>query len=148
MEITRKIVFHAGHMLKDDVSKCHHPHGHEYVVEVTIAGDLKEVGPDTGMVLNFGKLKEVMMLKIHDWLDHKFIIEKMDPRADKFVEAVGEESVIFFDVPPTAENMAFIFAERVQDHFSLVHHYSDVEKVKVTRVKVQETLNCWAVYER
>lgn len=136
MNITRRIVFHAGHMLKDDTSKCHHPHGHEYVLEVTITGEIQLSGSNTGMILHFGDLKEIMMKNIHDLVDHKFIIQRSDPRFGNFIRAVGLMGVYVLEVPPTAENL-------------INHFYSILEKVlppgiAIARLKLQETYQCWA----
>jgi 6-pyruvoyltetrahydropterin/6-carboxytetrahydropterin synthase len=139
MQITRKIVFHAGHMLKDDDSKCYHPHGHEYVVECTIEGQVKTEGSETGMVMNFGGLKELMMKVIHDKLDHKFIIELNDPRYQKFIKAVGKEAVFTVGCPPTAENLVKYFYRWVVEKLP--------EGIEIHKIRLQETLNCWVEYE-
>src|SRR5690606_23818764 len=102
MNITRRIIFHAGHMLKDDNSKCYHPHGHEYVLECTISGEIQKQGAENGMVMNFGSLKEIMMKEVHDHVDHKFIIEANDPRRLKFCQAVDASGLVVVTSPPTA----------------------------------------------
>jgi 6-pyruvoyltetrahydropterin/6-carboxytetrahydropterin synthase len=141
MEITRKIVFHTGHMLKDDESKCHNPHGHEYVLEATITGPVQEEGVNTGMVLNFGDLKSAMMLKIHDLVDHKFIVELQDPRYEDFLRAVGCEGVHPVHFSPTAENLVKYFFNILAAE--LHRHHSEV---KLVRCKLQETYQCWVEY--
>jgi 6-pyruvoyltetrahydropterin/6-carboxytetrahydropterin synthase len=135
MQITRKIVFHSGHMLKDDTSKCFHPHGHEYVLEATIEGPIQELGAENGMVINFGSLKDILM-KVHDVFDHKFIVEDKDPRRNDFIKAVGLEGVVTLQCPPTAENL-----------LQWIYGYLLVEipgGTKITKLKLQETHQCWA----
>jgi len=141
MQITRKIIFHAGHMLKDDESKCYNPHGHEYVLECTVEGEVDKVGAESGMVMHFGVLKAIMMSQIHDRFDHKFIIEDRDPRLDKFIEAVSDSPCVIVDFPPTAENL-------------IVHIISIMgvgllpyDGVRLSKVRLQETSNCWAEWE-
>lgn len=143
MNITRRIVFHAGHMLKDDTSKCFHPHGHEYVLECTLGGAIQQEGAESGMVMNFGNLKAIMMERVHDVFDHKFIIDNADPRCGDFVNAVGRDGVVFVDFPPTAENLVLHFAKLINigiRDISLV----PAPMLRVVHIKLQETLNCWA----
>jgi 6-pyruvoyltetrahydropterin/6-carboxytetrahydropterin synthase len=138
MQITRKIVFHSGHMLKDDESKCHNPHGHEYVLEATIEGDLQKEGSEAGMVMHFGNLKEIMMEEVHDLVDHKFIVQSTDPRFKKLLQAVGKEGLVVIAEPPTAETLARWF-------YSLIWKRLP-GSMKLTKVRLQETVNCWAEY--
>ena len=52
--------------------KCNNPHGHghNYVLEVTIAGD---PDPATGMVLDLKELKDILQAEIMDRMDHRFL---------------------------------------------------------------------------
>ena len=52
--------------------KCNNPHGHghNYTLEVTVAG---EPDPVTGMVLDLKELKEVLEREITQRLDHRFL---------------------------------------------------------------------------
>lgn len=140
MEITRRIVFHAGHMLKDDTSKCYHPHGHEYVLECTLEGNVQSKGASTGMVLNFGDLKADMMRLVHDVVDHKFIIEYNDPRFINFVDAVGEDGVHIVKFAPTAENLVRYF-------YVILSPSLRQRGVKISKLRLQETYQCWVEYD-
>jgi 6-pyruvoyltetrahydropterin/6-carboxytetrahydropterin synthase len=78
--VTRKAHFNASHRLhnpeKSDewnqkvFGKCNNPnwHGHNYIIEVTVAG---EPNPETGYVIDLGKLKSIIKEKIIDPCDHK-----------------------------------------------------------------------------
>ncbi len=78
--LTRKTEFCASHRLYNpDFSPeknektfglCNNPngHGHNYVLEVTVKG---EVNPETGMVLDLKTLKKLITLEIIDKVDHK-----------------------------------------------------------------------------
>jgi len=78
--VTRKAHFNASHRLHnpgkpDDwnrrvFGKCNNPnwHGHNYVIEVTVAGEPDE---ETGYVIDLGKLKAIIKEKIIDSCDHK-----------------------------------------------------------------------------
>jgi 6-pyruvoyl-tetrahydropterin synthase len=132
--ITRKVVFHAGHMLKDDTSKCHAPHGHEYVLEVSVVGRIQEEGEETGMVMNFGVLKSILE-KVSNVYDHKFILDIDDSRTKDFYAAVHGQGVEVVPFAPTAENLA--------THFLVLIKNQLPEGIEVTNLRLQETLNCW-----
>jgi len=52
--------------------KCNNPHGHghNYVLEVTVAGD---PDPATGMVLDLKELKDILQREVTDRMDHRFL---------------------------------------------------------------------------
>ncbi|SVD79024.1 uncharacterized protein METZ01_LOCUS431878, partial [marine metagenome] len=103
--ITRKIEFSAGHRLfnpkfsdqKNEATfgLCNNPngHGHNYVLEVTLSG---EVCKDTGMVFDLKELKKLTQREIIDKVDHKNLN----------VDVEYLKGVI-----PTAENLAIKFWE-------------------------------------
>lgn len=82
MRITRKLEFSAAHFYHNsDLSpednrrifgKCNnaHGHGHNYVLEVTIAG---EPDPKTGMILDLRELKEILDREVMQRLDHRHL---------------------------------------------------------------------------
>lgn len=78
--LTRRAYFCAGHRLHNPAfsdeqnarifGQCNNPnfHGHNYTVEVTIAG---EPDPQTGMVMDLKDLKVLIDREIIDRVDHK-----------------------------------------------------------------------------
>lgn len=73
--VTRQIGIDAGHRVTTHGSKCRNLHGHRYTIEATCqARDVNEDGEQTGMVLDFGFLKDEMMLIIDEDCDHGFMI--------------------------------------------------------------------------
>ena len=98
--ITRRLEFCASHRLfnpdfSDEKNEstfglCNNPngHGHNYVLEVTVKG---EVDPETGMVLDLKALKKLINEEIINKVDHKNLNVDVD-----FLKAVI----------PTAENIA------------------------------------------
>ncbi|MDX1439463.1 MAG: 6-carboxytetrahydropterin synthase [Rubricoccaceae bacterium] len=78
--ITRKVHFNAAHRLhnpeksdewnRETFGKCNNPngHGHNYELEVTVAGD-----PDslTGYVIDLSELKRIVEDRVVDKLDHR-----------------------------------------------------------------------------
>ena len=75
----RRYTISASHRLHADAltaeengatyGKCNNPHGHghNYVVEVVVAG---AVNPETGMVVNMAALDEVVRSRVIDRFDH------------------------------------------------------------------------------
>ena len=116
--ITKEIQFDAGHRVPDHKSKCRNPHGHRYRVCATLAADnLVGRGSSKGMVMDFGDVKTILTEKIHDVLDHGFIVyEKDHDLMHTFGYAVDPEpslvtddhgwKIIIFPFVPTAENIA------------------------------------------
>lgn len=78
--ITRRIDIDSGHRIMTHGSQCRHLHGHRYGIEATClaTGGLQEQGEQTGMVLDFGFLKEEMMRLIATPCDHGFIVGLAD----------------------------------------------------------------------
>jgi 6-pyruvoyltetrahydropterin/6-carboxytetrahydropterin synthase len=80
--LTRKIEFAASHRYDNPAlspeenkrlfGKCNNPHGHghNYTLEVTVAG---EPDPVTGMVLDLKYLKEILEREVTQRMDHRFL---------------------------------------------------------------------------
>ena len=112
--IQKEIQFDAGHRVPLHTSKCKNPHGHRYRVEAGLMGELITEGPESGMVKDFGYVKEVLTHYVHDVYDHGFIVHKEDT---KMLEALGISlggpyiskhgwKTIVVDFIPTAECLA------------------------------------------
>jgi len=80
--ITRKIEFSASHLYHNPAlspeenrrvfGKCNNPHGHghNYTLEVTVAG---EPDPVTGIVLDLKELKGILEREVMQRMDHRFL---------------------------------------------------------------------------
>ena len=93
-EVCVEHTFAAGHALRNYHGKCENVHGHNYRVQVNVAGSgLNE----TGLLVDFTELKRLLR-STSDYLDHRFIND-LEP----------------FDVlNPSAENLAKFFYEEIQ----------------------------------
>lgn len=67
--VVRRCSFAAAHYLPHYKGKCANLHGHSFVIEVGVSG---EVDSESGMVVDFGELKGVLQ-PILDNLDHHCI---------------------------------------------------------------------------
>ena len=102
-ELTRQYHFSAGHRLESAAltpeenarvyGQCYRQHGHNYLVEVTVAG---QADPVTGMAADLGALDAAVKRLILDRVDHYDL--------SSAVEALR-------DVPTTGENLARAFWE-------------------------------------
>jgi len=147
---TRKIEIDAAHRVPDHGSKCFNLHGHRYVIEATVVGDVQPEGEQTGMVMDFGFLKKLMTRVIYDPCDHGTIFYVNDPMLKQcsYKEAKNEGWKIFtMDYVPTAENLAFVWGNMLNEAFILWwkdHGNKNFSAPHLARLRVYETPNCWA----
>jgi 6-pyruvoyltetrahydropterin/6-carboxytetrahydropterin synthase len=95
--IVRRYDFEAAHFLPHvpDGHKCKTMHGHSYVVEVHVTGDVQETGPEAGMVLDFGIIDDTARRLFATW-DHRPLndlfpnptVEVMAPLVQRHMAAV------------------------------------------------------------
>jgi 6-pyruvoyltetrahydropterin/6-carboxytetrahydropterin synthase len=102
IRITRKVEFSAAHVCHNPKlsaeqnrrifgkSSNPHGHGHNYVLEVTVAG---EPDAETGMVLDLKELKEILQREVVERMDHKHLNYEVPELAGKI---------------PTCENIAAV----------------------------------------
>jgi 6-pyruvoyltetrahydropterin/6-carboxytetrahydropterin synthase len=107
MIVTAKLGFSAAHRLhnpnfdaewnRQKYDKCDNAggHGHNYVIEVSVSGD---IDPQTGMVIDLTKLKDIIRRELLDHVDHRNL--------NSDVPFLG-------GVIPTAENLAVSFWKRL-----------------------------------
>lgn len=127
---TRKFGIDCGHRVLGHKGKCRYPHGHRYTVEVTVeAPELDNLG----MVMDFGDIKE-QLGRVLDSYDHGFIVYEKDRQLIDALGGLDDVRLCVVEVNPTAENLAQLWAEEMQD----------VCKVTIQKVKVWETPNCYA----
>jgi 6-pyruvoyltetrahydropterin/6-carboxytetrahydropterin synthase len=125
IELGRRYRFSASHRLHSPelseeencrvFGKCNNPHGHghNYVVEVTVSGD---VDPATGMIANLSDLDAFVERQVLEEFDHK---------------SLNEDVPAFHGKVPTTENLCIEIYQRLK---SFPH-------AKLERIRVQETGN-------
>ena len=104
--ITRKAEFSASHFLhnpdwtpeknQEVFGLEARPHGHNYVLEVSVAG---EVDPVNGMIMDLKELKEVISREVVDPWDHRFLNHEAPP---------------FDTINPTVENLSAEIWKRLE----------------------------------
>ncbi len=115
--VTKIFEFSYGHRLPNHPGKCRRYHGHNGKVEVTISGEVFE---STGMVIDFGDLKKMVEPLLEVW-DHRMILQMGDPMI-KYLSSLttGYDQVVVVDIPPTAENLAILLMEAIQEKMGLI----------------------------
>lgn len=134
--LTKEIQFDAGHRVPAHRSKCRHPHGHRYRVVVEAEGPV----PGSGMVVDFGVLKQWMTEEIHDRYDHAFIVDTDDLEMRAVFEGTTWRHELV-PYPPTAENLAHLF------HGLMVARAAGEPGLSIGRVTVWETPTSSASFE-
>lgn len=134
--VTRLLEFDAAHRVMNHESKCATLHGHRYKVEITAEADQLD---DIGRVIDFSVLKQ----KIGTWIDlhwdHNTIVYKDDILTLTALQSIPRKKDPWVsEWNPTAENMAYYLL-----HTACPDLLKD-DKVKVTKVRIYETPNCWA----
>ena len=121
--LTRRYSFSASHRLHSNAmndaenqtlyGKCNNPygHGHNYVVEVTLAGT---VDPATGMIANLVDLDAYVQKQVLADFDHRYI---------------NEEIPAFKTLVPTTENLCIEIYNRLKGFTG----------AKLDRVRIEET---------
>lgn len=110
--VSRKAHFNAAHRLyrkdwnqernESIFGKCANPHyhGHNYELIVHVTGT---VDPETGYVIDMKFLKYLIQKEVEEVFDHKNL---------------NEEVADFFDLIPTAENIAIVIYSKLRPHLN------------------------------
>lgn len=130
MIVTARLTFSAAHRLHNPnrdaewnratYDKCDNPrgHGHNYALEASVKG---KIDPETGMVIDLKKLKDIMRERVIDRVDHTNLNEDVD-----FLRGVI----------PTAENLARAFWQQLApaitqgELYELVLHETERNSVR------------------
>ncbi|MDQ3021904.1 MAG: 6-carboxytetrahydropterin synthase [Bacteroidota bacterium] len=128
--ITRKEHFSSSHKLENpDLSneknedlfgKCNNFHGHNYYIEVTLAGT---PDPESNYVMDLKLLKKIIHENILDKVDHKYL-NQID---------------MFKDVIPTTENMVLKFWDAIEPKVKR-------QNVNLYSIKIYETEKNYVEY--
>jgi 6-pyruvoyltetrahydropterin/6-carboxytetrahydropterin synthase len=121
-EISVDETFAAGHALRGYRGKCENPHGHNYKVRVTLAGETLDA---IGLLYDFKDLKAAMN-QVIERFDHQFLND---------IEPFRQQN-------PSAENMARYFYQEIGERL----RESTGGRVRIKRVKLWETDTTTATY--
>ncbi len=118
-EVSIKKTFSAAHRIREIGGKCEALHGHNFLVEVSVAAETLNVD---GLLIDFRILKRWTEV-ILDQLDHKFL----------------NDLEYFKKRNPSSEQIARYLFDRIDEQ-------AQQEKVRLLRVTVWESENSFATY--
>ncbi|QEL65509.1 6-pyruvoyltetrahydropterin synthase [Oryzomicrobium terrae] len=142
MQITRRLEFDAGHRIPDHKSQCRHLHGHRYALEITLSGEVIQLDGDAanGMVMDFAEVKALAKEHIVDRWDHAFLVFERDEPLVSFLRSMPDHKTVLMPCVPTAENLA----QRAFQLLDEVYRDTYGNHLRLQRVRLYETPNCWA----
>lgn len=120
-ELTVTADFSAAHCLPHYPGKCRRLHGHNWRVDVTVAGGALD---ENGMLVDFHVLKDAVR-EVMATLDHYYL----------------NELPSFIPINPTAENIAIYVAQQLMTCDNLPW-----QRIKLTCVRVWESSQSVAAY--
>ena len=120
-EVTIRKSFSAAHLLREIGGKCETLHGHNFSVEISVAGESLN---DEGLLIDFRLLKR-WTDEVLEGLDHKYL----------------NELECFKGINPSSERIARFLFERIDEK-------AGPAKVPLTRVTVWESENARVSYSR
>lgn len=140
--ITRKLEFDAGHRIPDHKSQCRNLHGHRYVLEITLVGQVieQEGSSDNGMIMDFSDVKAIAHQHLVDIWDHAFLVYAKDTPVRDFLNSLPNHKTVVIDRIPTVENLARTAFDILQAAF--IDRYGT--GLRLQKLVLHETPNCWA----
>lgn len=134
------------HRLMGHPGKCNNLHGHNYRVRIRICR-LSNCMDESGMVMDFGEVKEKVLKFLDDTFDHTTVLEQGDPLIHAMLKSrihcqIEHTNVIPIPFRPTAENLAKYFYGLIKKQLPPY----DTTGIWLDSVSVEETPGNWACY--
>jgi 6-pyruvoyltetrahydropterin/6-carboxytetrahydropterin synthase len=90
-EVSVEYTFAAGHALRNYKGKCENVHGHNYRVQVTVAGEKLN---ETGLLVDFSDLRRGIM-DLAGRFDHQFLndlapFDRINPSAENLAKYISD----------------------------------------------------------
>ncbi len=133
MLLTKKFTFEMAHALEGYDGKCANMHGHSYHLEVTVEGDVND-NTESGMLLDFHTLKELVQRTIVDHFDHALVLKSGSPMATM---AQGQPNLVEVPFNPTTENLLLYFANLIKPQLPPQAHLHSI-RLAETETSVAE----------
>ncbi len=136
LRLTKEFRFEMSHALDEYQGLCRNLHGHSYKLFVTIIGDYEKTitNNDSGMVLDFKSIKDLVEKNIIQDFDHAVVLCKNSSFASALQQT--NTKLILFDNQPTCENLIMEFHKRITSILP--------NKIKLARLRLHETETSFA----
>ena len=132
---TRRLEFDAAHRVLGHGGRCRFLHGHRYSVEVTcVASELDNLD----MIIDFSCIKGIIGKWIDSNFDHNILLNPEDPQLRHIINTEEQHPYVMTCGNPTAENIARELYDKT--------HTLLPSAIKITKIRVHETPNCYAEY--
>lgn len=119
-ELEKTFRFESGHCLQHHDGKCKDPHGHSYILGVSLTSDtLVPTGPKKNMVLDFADISAIVKPMIEAYFDHKWLNDTLETDS------------------PTVEYMA-----------KWIYDYLKPKLPELSAITIWETSSCKVTYSR
>jgi 6-pyruvoyltetrahydropterin/6-carboxytetrahydropterin synthase len=139
----------AGHRVVGHEGKCRNLHGHNYRIHFTVEPEMiYPIGHETGGLDNVGRVLDFSVINSYlcQWTekhwDHKMLLWDQDPALRYLMEEPEADGIVIVPFNPTAENLARYLVEVIGPQ------QLSGSGCMLTRVEIEETRKCNAVYER
>ncbi len=118
IRVTKRFHFEMAHTLYEYDGLCRNIHGHSYYLEVTLIGEPRNEPkhPKDGMVMDFGRIKQLVKEQIVNRFDHALMVNNLIPESQKELLRQTNERFFVVDFQPTSENMVVYIAKILQQH--------------------------------
>lgn len=142
MQITRRLEFDAGHRIPNHFGQCRHLHGHRYVLEITLSGDIIHSADNAadGMLMDFSEIKRIANQHLLELWDHAFFVYREDRVVADFLASLPDHRTVILDVTPTVENLAQVAFDILDPLYRDLYG----NHLRLEKVRLFETPNCWA----
>lgn len=124
--VSKEFTFDAAHHLHCYEGKCKNLHGHTYTVIFGISGYVD----DSGLMMDFGDMKEIWKNDIEVHLDHRYLNETLPP------------------MNTTAENLVVWIYEKMQESLLQEDRQNKYHGARVEFVRLFETPTSYAEARR
>lgn len=151
-KVCKSFRFEAGHQLDSGYTGAcvRTPHGHSYVVEVTLACSALNCD---GMVIDFGRLKSIFA-EVREEYDHALLLSRTRyQQLLEFAKRTGAypgpdaPKLVDLGCNPTAENIACVITRRLWEGLHRLHKIAPGgfgSLPMLFSVRVHETVTSWA----
>jgi 6-pyruvoyltetrahydropterin/6-carboxytetrahydropterin synthase len=135
VRVTKEFDFEMAHALLGYNGPCKDIHGHSYKLSVTVKGRpvTDEHSPESGIVIDFSILKDIVRTTIIEHFDQALVLNKHTPLAN-LCGISGK--LILTPYQPTCENLLLDFVEKLS--------VSLPGNIELHHLKLRETATSYA----
>lgn len=137
IRIVRRFTFEMSHVLQHHQGLCKNIHGHSYILEICVKGPVNNQNShsESGMLMDFKRLKILVHENIIDVLDHALLVPKSIPYR-KSLETIKDIKIFWFENEPTCENLVIWMANKLTPYFK--------NEIKLHWIRLAETASSFA----